>query len=57
MASFAYPIDPENLTTETAAAKQLGQDHAEAYQSGQPYHHICIDDFLPPAIIDTVMGL
>ena len=54
MTEAAYPIDPETLLTETAAAKALGQSHATAYQSGEPYHHICIDNFLPTAILDNV---
>lgn len=48
------PLDPEALTLETAAAKELGAQYAERYQSGAPYHHICIDDFLPMQVIEKV---
>ena len=52
--THAYPIDPETLLTPTDAARTLGKTHAETYQSGEPYHHICIDNFLPPEILEKV---
>lgn len=48
------PFDPEHLTLDPAAAKTLGEEKAAQYQSGEPYHHICIDDFLPMEIIEKV---
>ena len=48
------PIDPNQLTMETAAAKELGAKYGQSYQSGEPYHHICIDNFLPMEIIEGV---
>ncbi|MGC3940393.1 2OG-Fe(II) oxygenase [Roseobacter sp. EG26] len=48
------PIDPGTLTLDTAAAKTVGKGYAEKYQSGQPYHHICIDNFLPMEVIEGV---
>ncbi len=54
MSNAVFPIDPKTLTTDTASAKALGVSHADAYQSGQPYPHICIDNFLPMDIIDQV---
>ena len=48
------PLDPEALTLETAAAKELGAQYAQQYQSGEPYHHICIDNFLPMEVIEKV---
>lgn len=56
MTNPAYPIDPETLLTKSADAKALGQAHAQAYQSGEPYHHTCIDNFLPESIIDGVIA-
>jgi Rps23 Pro-64 3,4-dihydroxylase Tpa1-like proline 4-hydroxylase len=56
MSNAAYPIDPETLLTDTAAAKALGEQHAERYQSAEPYHHICIDNFLPVSVIDHVIA-
>ena len=49
-----YPLDPATLTAETKAAKALGESKAAEYQSGKPYHHICIDDFLPMEAIERV---
>ncbi|MDJ0630926.1 MAG: 2OG-Fe(II) oxygenase [Rhodobacter sp.] len=48
------PIDPNQLRLDNAAAKELGKSYAETYQSGEPYHHICIDNFLPMEIIEKV---
>lgn len=50
----AYPIDAETLLTPTDAARALGKSHAGVYQSGEPYHHICIDNFLPESILERV---
>lgn len=55
MSDPVYPIDPETLLTSNSDAKALGQAHAQAYQSGEPYHHICIDNFLPKPVIDHVI--
>ena len=54
MTNPAYPIDPETLLTETGPAKALGAEHAQAYQSAEPYNHICIDNFLPVPVIEKV---
>lgn len=48
------PVDPKTLTLETTPVKELGAQFAEQYQSGEPYHHICIDDFLPIDVINSV---
>lgn len=55
MTNAAYPIDPNSLLTKTADAKSLGATYADAYQSGEPYNHICIDNFLPTDAIDKVI--
>ncbi|MEM0947206.1 MAG: 2OG-Fe(II) oxygenase [Pseudomonadota bacterium] len=49
-----YSLDPETLNVDTKTAKSLGVSKAQAYQSGEPFHHICIDDFLPMAVIERV---
>jgi len=54
MAKPAFPIDPAALTVETATAKEIGRSYAGRYQSAEPYHHICIDDFLPEEVIERV---
>ena len=56
MTDPVYPIDPDTLLTETKAAKALGAQYAESYQSAKPYHHICIDNFLPAPVIDHVIA-
>ena len=54
MGDAILPIDPKELTLDTAAAKELGAQYATTYQSGEPYHHICIDNFLPQETITQV---
>ena len=56
MSDHVYPIDPDSLLTDTKAARALGSAHAAQYQSGEPYHHICIDNFLPQPVIDGVLA-
>lgn len=55
MSDTIYPIDPASLLVPTKDAKALGASYAEEYQSGEPYHHICIDNFLPTDVIDHVI--
>src|SRR6056297_4108874 len=52
--NVAIPFHPEALTLEAAKAKEIGAGYAEKYQSATPYHHICIDNFLPMEIIEKV---
>lgn len=49
-----FTFDPEELTIDTATAKEIGAKYAEKYQSAEPYHHICLDNFLPMDIIENV---
>ena len=49
-----YAIDPETLLIDTDVAKTVGDRFAATYQSGEPYHHICIDGFLPEAVLHRV---
>jgi hypothetical protein len=55
MADAHYPLDPSTLLLSADKAREIGKSYAEKYQSGQPYHHICIDDFLPQDVIDHVI--
>jgi hypothetical protein len=50
----AYPIDPETLLIDADAARRIGAGFAETYQGGDPYDHICIDGFLPEAVLRRV---
>ncbi|WP_282063788.1 2OG-Fe(II) oxygenase [Roseobacter litoralis] len=54
MSATVYPLDPTELTVETAQAREAAQPYAKAYQSAEPYHHICIDNFLNPEILENV---
>lgn len=54
MSDIAYPLDPDTLFMDPAQAEDYGRAHANTYQSGEPYHHICIDNFLPPSVIEKV---
>ncbi|KIC40588.1 proline hydroxylase [Ruegeria sp. ANG-R] len=54
MSESAFPINSESLTIPTATAKEIGARYADDYQSGKPYHHICIDNFLPMDVIEKV---
>ena len=49
-----YDLDPEKLNIDVEAAITAGKTYAEKYQSASPYHHICIDDFLPLEIAEKV---
>ena len=56
MSDAAYALDPGTLLIDVSAAKTLGAAHAAEYQAGQPYHHVCIDNFLPATVIDHVIA-
>lgn len=48
------PIDSKQLTFDNTLAKEIGAKYAEQYQSAEPYHHICLDNFLPMEVIEKV---
>jgi len=48
-------IDPDSLTLSSADAREAAQTIAETYQAKEPYPHGCVDDFLPPEILDRVL--
>lgn len=54
MTNPVYPIDPKSLLMNTDTAKSTGASYAEEYQGGQPYNHICIDNFLPEEVIEGI---
>lgn len=49
-----FSFDPEHLTIDRKVAREIGSRYAETYQSAEPYHHVCIDNFLPMEIINQV---
>jgi hypothetical protein len=51
----AYPLNADDLTIDASAARAAGAPFAQSYQSGKPYHHICIDNFLPEAVLEKVI--
>ena len=54
MIEAVYGIDSEELLISADDARAVGARYAEKYQSGEPYHHICIDNFLPETILEKV---
>lgn len=56
MTAAIYPLDPENLLVDSDAAKALGSQYAERYQSAEPYNHICIDNFLPETVMENILS-
>lgn len=54
MTETVLPIDPKSLLISTKEARALGAQHAQQYQSAKPYHHICIDNFLPMSVLQQV---
>ncbi len=51
-----YDIDPEHLSIEVDTARAAAAPFAEEYQSGKPYNHICIDNFLPEEVLRGVQA-
>ncbi|MDB6178596.1 2OG-Fe(II) oxygenase [Paracoccus sp. Z330] len=54
MTGPTYPMDPDTYLADNKKAAEIGGKFAEEYQSGQPYNHICIDNFLDEKLIDQV---
>ncbi|WP_299553842.1 2OG-Fe(II) oxygenase [uncultured Tateyamaria sp.] len=50
-----YNIDPDTLLIDNETAKAAGAAKAEIYQVAEPYHHACIDNFLPEALLEKVL--
>ncbi|WP_108813428.1 2OG-Fe(II) oxygenase [Loktanella sp. Alg231-35] len=51
-----YNIDPERLSIDVDTARAAAAPFAEEYQGGEPYHHICIDNFLPEDVLRKVQA-
>ncbi len=51
-----YQIDPVELSIDVDTARAAAKPYAEAYQSGRPYNHICIDNFLPEEVLRKVQS-
>lgn len=54
MSDAVFHIDPSTLAMDYSTARDIGKPYAAAYQSAEPYHHICVDDFLPAEILTRV---
>ena len=54
MNDHVLPIGAETLDLDVKAARAIAGPYAETYRAGQPYPHICIDNFLDPAILNRV---
>ena len=54
MNAAVYPLDAESLVADVKAAEDLGKSFADKYQSGKPYHDICVDNFLPVSVVEKV---
>ncbi len=52
--TYVLDLNPETLVLDPSSAEQSGKDLAEKYQSGEPYHHICVDNFLPLSVAEKV---
>lgn len=48
---FFEAMDPQNGLIDGSAVRDLGADLNEAYQAGNPFPHIVIDDFLPEPLL------
>lgn len=55
MSMPVYPMDPDTLLSDADATRSIGKTYSTAYQSAQPYPHICIDNFLPEEILEKVL--
>lgn len=49
-----YPIEPDELTISTDAAKAAAAPYGAGYRAAKPYPHVCIDGFLPPEVLHFV---
>ncbi len=54
MNEAVYRMDPDSLNIDNSLAAEIGTSYAEQFQSAEPYHHICIDNFLPMNVAERV---
>jgi len=55
LTNSVYALDAETLTISDNSSRAAGRERAVQYQAAKPYSNICIDDFLPEAILDRVL--
>ena len=53
--AFLDAMDPKTGLVDRSAAHKLGLDYQQAYNEGDPFPHIMIDDFLPPEMIEKCL--
>lgn len=49
-----FNLDTKSLSMDIQQAEETGKSYADKYQSGEPYHHICIDNFLPVEVAEKI---
>ena len=54
MSDHIYNLHPVDLSIDTKEARAAAEPYASAYQSAEPYNHICIDNFLPVDVLHKV---
>jgi Rps23 Pro-64 3,4-dihydroxylase Tpa1-like proline 4-hydroxylase len=54
--TFLTEIDLVTGLMDAQAAKEKGRDLRDRYMSAQPFPHIVIDDFLPPALLERCLA-
>ena len=54
MMNPVFPLNPDSLSANVKEAEEAGKGLAAQYQSGEPYHHICVDNFLPLSVAEKM---
>lgn len=54
--TFLTEVDPVTGLMDAKAAEEKGRDLRDRYVSAQPFPHIAIDDFLPPALLERCLA-
>ena len=49
-----YNLSADDLSIDPSVARTAADPYAAAYQAAKPYNHICIDNFLPVAVLEKV---
>lgn len=53
--AYLHEMNEQNGFIPSDIDREKGSELCEAYQSGKPYPHVIIDDFLPPDILETCL--
>lgn len=53
--AYLHEMNEQNGFIPSDIDREKGSELREAYQSGEPYPHVIIDDFLPPEILETCL--